>query len=154
MMAMNTSRHVSLSIMFTTERLILRGFKPSDEDQLLALWNDPKVQPTVVNDYIVPRGQKFIETVRKELETLTLSLVIETKDTSEFAGFLSVGIRNPKNRDAEFGIMFFPQFWGKGYGTEATQWAIDYSFQWFNIHRFSLIVFGGNETAISLYKRL
>ncbi|KAK0243720.1 acyl-CoA N-acyltransferase [Armillaria nabsnona] len=142
--------------MFTTEHLYLRAFRDSDLESLLNLWNDPLVQPMITNEYIVPRGNRFAEYLRKaaDSEKNILWLIVEARDSGEFVGQTSVTVGNPKNRDGAFGIMLLPQFWGQGYGTEVTKFVVDYSFRELGLHRLSLSVFERNEIAIDLYKRM
>ena len=44
--------------------------------------------------------------------------------------------------------------WGKGYGYEAMQLVLDYSFRELNLHRVQVTVFGYNERAVALYEKL
>lgn len=44
--------------------------------------------------------------------------------------------------------------WGKGYGTEAMQLALNFAFNELNLHRVQLSVFAYNERAIALYEKL
>ncbi|KAK0457459.1 acyl-CoA N-acyltransferase [Desarmillaria tabescens] len=142
--------------MFTTKRLYLRAFRDSDLASLLNLWNDPLVQPMVTNEYVVPRGSRFTEYLRKaaDSEKNVLWLMVEARDSGEFVGQTSLTVGNPKNRDGTFGIMFLPKFWGQGYGTEVTRFVVDYSFRELGLHRVSLSVFERNRNAIDLYKRV
>jgi RimJ/RimL family protein N-acetyltransferase len=59
-----------------------------------------------------------------------------------------------KNRDGSFGIAIVSAQWGKGYGTEATRWTVDYCFEQLGLHRISLDVLAGNERALKLYKQM
>ncbi|KAK0202217.1 acyl-CoA N-acyltransferase [Desarmillaria ectypa] len=134
--------------MFTTERLYLRAFRDSDLESLLALWNDPLVQPMITNECIVPRGSRFAEYLRKaaDSEKNVLWLMVEAHDSGEFVGQTSLTVGNHKNRDGTFGVMLLPKFWGQGYGTEITRFVVDYSV--------SLSVFERNRSAVDLYKRM
>jgi RimJ/RimL family protein N-acetyltransferase len=44
--------------------------------------------------------------------------------------------------------------WGRGYGTDASKVTIRYGFQELNLHRIWLDVFGYNDRAQDLYRRL
>ena len=44
--------------------------------------------------------------------------------------------------------------WGKGYGREAMELVLKFAFHELNLHRVQLTVFGYNERAISLYRKL
>ena len=46
-----------------------------------------------------------------------------------------------------------PEYWGKGYGTEAMQLALRYAFTELNLHRVTLYVFDYNTRAIRSYEK-
>lgn len=105
--------------MFTTDRLHLRGFEPSDARRIFNLWNNSDVQRTISNEYIVPRGPKYMDKLAAMVDEAVLFLVIETRseeeDGGQFVGTTSIAMSHPKNRDGIFGIMLEPKFWGRGY---------------------------------------
>lgn len=140
--------------MFTTDRLLLRGFEDSDVDNLIILHNDARVQRFITNEPIVPRPSKYKEDLKKWAEQSTLYFTLVLRGTGEFMGQCSVVIQEPKNRDGVFGIALRPKFWGVGYGTEASKFVIGYAFKALGVHRVSLGVFEGNKAAIALYKTL
>ena len=60
-----------------------------------------------------------------------------------------------KNRISWIG-MGFPDkaYRGKGYGTEALEWALEYAFLELGLHKISLGVHAFNEAAIKLYRKV
>lgn len=58
------------------------------------------------------------------------------------------------HRHTELGIDILPEFQGRGYGSEAISWALDYAFRRAGLHRVRVRAFGWNEGAIRLYERL
>ncbi|KAK7056751.1 hypothetical protein VNI00_002468 [Paramarasmius palmivorus] len=141
--------------MFTTDRLILRPAQTSDFEPLRSLWNIAAVQQMLTNEPIVPRPPKFKEDrVEKMINEFTFIAVVEIKDTNTFIGFASLHVGPFVHRDAAYGIGLLPEFWNKGYGTEITKFIVEYAFVSLNVHRVSLNVFGGNEAAIAVYKKL
>ncbi|KAF2732329.1 acyl-CoA N-acyltransferase [Polyplosphaeria fusca] len=58
------------------------------------------------------------------------------------------------HRNTELAIDILPQFQGKGYGSEAIAWVLDYAFRRAGLHRVSIRAFGWNEGAARLYERL
>lgn len=58
------------------------------------------------------------------------------------------------HRFSELGIDILPAYQGRGYGSEAILWILDYAFRRANLHRVNIRAFGWNEGAIKLYKRL
>lgn len=140
--------------MLATERLIFRSHVESDLDDILRLWNDPLVQPLITNSNVTLLGPKFKETIRAQMEQAIFGAIIVLKETGEFMGQALVSVPEPKNRDGTFGICLLPKFWNNGYGTEATKFIVDYSFNWFGLNRMSLGVFANNARAIAIYEKL
>jgi RimJ/RimL family protein N-acetyltransferase len=152
--------------MFSTSRLILRGYNPEkDKETLYSLFNNEDAEKRASLGYIVPTGPKhmeeeFLAWISKSLMTL----VVETKPTpqseagaaseSQIIGYTELHTTFPKNRDATFGIMLLPQFWGKGFGTEISQFVIDHAFKWLALHRVSLGVLASNTNAKAMYQRV
>ncbi|KAL0580104.1 hypothetical protein V5O48_001880 [Marasmius crinis-equi] len=142
--------------MFTTDRLRLRAARDSDYENMFNLWNTESViRGGGANEYIVPRGPGHKETLEALVNKTTMFAIIETKEeTPVFVGFTNINIREPKNRDADFGILLAPEFWGRGYGTEVTRFMVNYAFVELGVHRVSLWVFSHNVSAIALYKKI
>lgn len=140
--------------MFTTNRLLLRGFRDSDLGDLLALRNDADVQRGKTFGPVVPRPTKYKEFLRSLAEDSALWFTIEMQGTGEFVGHCMVRIHEYKNRDGEFSISLFPRFWGKGYGTEAAMFTVGYAFRALGLQRLSLSVLDGNIAAQRLYTKM
>jgi RimJ/RimL family protein N-acetyltransferase len=116
------------------------------------MFNNYEFQESGGLDYTVPRGNEFTERWSGWAKSCLLFTIIEDKESNEFVGFTSLNMPIAKNRDADFTIGITQSQWGKGYGTEATQWVVDYGFKALNLHRISLSVTATNARAISLYK--
>jgi len=62
---------------------------------------------------------------------------------------------NPVDRRAMFGILIGEkEFWGRGYGQEATRLTLDYAFNLLNLNSVALGVFAFNQRAIRAYRRV
>jgi RimJ/RimL family protein N-acetyltransferase len=141
--------------MYTTERLLLRGFKDSDLDDLLALRNDARVMRGVTAEHTTPRPTNYKEFLKTLAENSTIWFTIVLKDTGEFMGQCSIRWIEPmKNRDGVLGISMLPRFWGMGYGTEATTFIVNHAISALGLQRVSLDVLGGNGAAIALYTKM
>lgn len=88
-----------------------------------------------------------------QLDNNRLHWIIETLQ-GEWVGYLCLVDQNPKNRDGEISILLTKSQWGKGYATEVLQFTVDYAFRVLNLHRVSLGVFGSNDRALEVYKRV
>lgn len=71
---------------------------------------------------------------------------------NEFAGQLSLFDLN-HNR-ATMGIFVGEQFRGKGYGSQAIKLITDYAFNMLNLRTIHIYVYGFNQKAISVYKKV
>ena len=59
------------------------------------------------------------------------------------------------NRHAVFGIFIGDKnYWGKGYGTDATRTVLRYAFEEAGFHRIELVVFDFNPRAIRVYEKV
>lgn len=140
--------------MFETNNLRLRAARNDDFGKVHNLWNDYRVQKTLSSVYVVPLGVKFEETLRSWASNALFYAIIETKDEREWVGFVNLFNPQNKNRAATISIALLPEFWGKGYATEALGYVVDYSFRQLALHRVSLTVLGHNTAAIKLYKKV
>lgn len=64
------------------------------------------------------------------------------------------GKNHEHHRHAEIGLDILPSYQGKGYGTEAIRWALEYAFRRAGLHRVRIRAFAWNDGAIKLYERL
>ncbi|KAH8723473.1 acyl-CoA N-acyltransferase, partial [Phaeosphaeriaceae sp. PMI808] len=58
------------------------------------------------------------------------------------------------HRWTEIGIDVLPEYQGRGYGSEAIRWGLDYAFRLVGLHRVRIRALGWNTGAIGLYERL
>ncbi|KAE9398100.1 acyl-CoA N-acyltransferase [Gymnopus androsaceus JB14] len=140
--------------MFETDRLRLRAVREADFEDLIALWNDDRIQKMLSTDFVVPLGAKLEKLVREMSSSALFYAIIETKDSHEFVGFISLWDAQTKNRDARLGMALLPSFWGRGYATELLRFVIDYAFRQLALHRITLNVFGNNTAAIRVYNKV
>lgn len=58
------------------------------------------------------------------------------------------------HRSTEIGIEILPEYQGRGYGSEAIKWILNWAFERLGLHRVQIRAFGWNVRAIELYRRL
>ncbi|KAJ2979390.1 hypothetical protein NQ176_g3286 [Zarea fungicola] len=68
-------------------------------------------------------------------------------------GLTAADVTMAQHRATELSIGIHKDYQGQGYGTEAIGWAIDWAFNYANMHRVSLEVFAWNEGAHHMYKK-
>ncbi|RPI78254.1 MAG: N-acetyltransferase [Chloroflexi bacterium] len=102
-------------------------------------------------------AKKFKEWIEKELDqegTVRFTYMIHTIEADKLIGFVSMWGFDQPGSEAWVGIgMGEPEFWGRGYGTEAMQLILQYAFQELNLHRVTLGVFEYNQRAIRSYEK-
>jgi len=146
--------------MLRGEKVLLRPLKRSDITNFLKWFNDPEVTQYLA--FYLPMTEmaeeKWIENAASRVQAGTdVYLVIETieEDSSKPIGTIGLNSINPKDHSATFGIAIGEKdYWGNGYGTEATQIFLDYGFQQLNLHRISSEAFAFNERSIRLHKKV
>lgn len=139
--------------MFATARLLLCPYTEADLDDLMILWNDPRVQSLTTTGELAPRGPQFKKSLRAQMDSAVFAAIVRCRDTGEFMGQLVIHVPEPRHRDGTYGICLLPRFWNCGYGTEVTGFSVDHAFRWIGLQRLSLSVFASNERAITVYEK-
>jgi RimJ/RimL family protein N-acetyltransferase len=97
------------------------------------------------------------EWFEKELEKKTPDeyfFTIHTLECDQLIGFVALMDIHWNQRDAWVGIgIGEPEYWGKGYGTDAMRLALGYAFLELSLERVSLGVFNYNERAFHSYEK-
>lgn len=79
---------------------------------------------------------------------------IHTLDSDQLIGFVALHGICWHQRDAWVGIgIGEPEYWGKGYGTDAMRLALGYAFMELSLERVTLGVFASNPRAIRSYEK-
>jgi RimJ/RimL family protein N-acetyltransferase len=93
----------------------------------------------------------------KELEKTaqdSFFFTIHTNDMDKLIGFVALRGVLWNQGDAWVGIgIGEPEYWGKGYGTDAMRLALRYAFMELNLDRVTLVVFADNPRAIRSYDK-
>ncbi|MEX1255436.1 MAG: GNAT family protein [Dehalococcoidia bacterium] len=124
----------------TTERLVLRDFVADDWPDVLAYQRDPRYlryyawtdrTESDVRDFV----QMFLDH-QEEQPRRKFQLAI-TLDGGRLIG--NCGIRRkPENEwEADIGYEMAPEYWGRGYATEAAGAMVDFGFRELGLHRVS-----------------
>ncbi|GLB38265.1 putative acetyltransferase (GNAT) domain containing protein [Lyophyllum shimeji] len=140
--------------MFSTQQLRFRAYQPADQENILALWNDPRVLSGLTEGNVVPLSADHFDKLNFMIKDSVMFCVVEELEGGAFVGISAILTAEPKDRNATFGIAVSPSLWHKGYGGEITNFMVDHAFQHLAVHRISLTVFEGNDRAIALYKRI
>lgn len=163
-----------------SDRLIFRAVEntPADIDFLSALMGDPYVQAYAGRHMLRPLGRKKTEDMILKIQANALVGAVillpvqppppqgnkegegnpQVEKETVAIGYLGIGgdlvPEHMHIRDTEIGILLKEEYRGKGYGTEAINWALDWAFRNANMRRVSLTCYGHNAGAERLYKKL
>jgi len=125
--------------LITTERLRLRHLQVRDAARMFEMDSHPAVLaafkgypgPVDINSTLLN-----IQSVQKQyVENGTGRLAVVEKEDDEFIGWAGIKIETEVNDHAQFydlGYRFLPQYWGRGYATEAARALLDYGFTYLN----------------------
>ncbi len=118
---------------FETPRLIIRNFRDSDLEPLLACRNDPEV--AIYQGWKLPypreSGLELIANT-KDKEAVHqgegLQLAVQLKDTAETIGDLGLFVFRHDARQARIGFTIARGHWRRGFATEASTRLLGVSF--------------------------
>ncbi|KZV77046.1 acyl-CoA N-acyltransferase [Peniophora sp. CONT] len=139
---------------FESARFTYRGIMADDYDAFFGWWDEAEQHIGSTGGDIVPKGESGREASKVFLRDLPLSVLVIDKETGEVVGH--VHLRSGSWR-MEFllGLNVRKEFWGKGYATEITTWAVQHAFNYMvGVHRIALAAFSSNPAAIAVYKRV
>lgn len=122
-----------------TERLILRKFKYTDDENMLKYWiSDPEIQ-SLYSEPVYSTKQEVKELLDKYISSYERNdyyrWAIILKETDECIGQIAYFLVDNKNHFAEIEYCIGSLFQRKGFATEATKAVIQYGFYKMNLHK-------------------
>jgi len=114
-----------------TARLTLKPWCHNDADLLHRMWTEPQVRKYLWDDLLISR-ETAIEVVNECVGRAFQSGIgmwnVWTREAAVFAGFC--GLRPiPDSADIEIYYGLRPEFWGRGYATEASRAVLEWRFR-------------------------
>ena len=141
-----------------SERVVLRRFRDSDIEPLLAYRADPDVaRYQSWADYTRDDAIELIEEMRSlhpAMPGTWFQFAIEIKATSEMIGDCALVTLQEEPSQAEIGITIAAEHQGKGYAMEAMTCLMDYVFLSLRKHRVRAIADCRNARSIAMLERL
>ena len=138
-----------------TERLLLLEVTGNDQQFIFEGLSHPEVIPFYgvrYDSFAATKAQlEWYASIYKEGSGISWKLV--DKKTQENIGDISVYLYKPEHRKAEIGFWLFPQFWNKGYATEALKAVIHYWKTEKGLHRLEAFVEEGNTASSHLLQK-
>jgi ribosomal-protein-alanine N-acetyltransferase len=142
----------------TTDRLVLREFVIDDWPDILAYQRDPRYlrfyswsdrTETEVRAFL----RMFVDEQSKQSRR-RFQLAITLPDDGRLVG--NCGIRRKLGNDweADIGYELAPEFWGRGYATEAALALVDFGFRELGMHRISSWCIADNAASARVLEKV
>ncbi|GAB5398902.1 MAG: GNAT family protein [Aureisphaera sp.] len=141
-----------------TQRLILTPVSENDIPEILEMNSFEEVAR--YNTIGIPKSEEEMTRIlAKALDASkenagVLGWTIRLKETKGFLGELGMTLSIPKYNKAEIFYKLHPDYWGKGYATEAVMALLKWGFEDRKLHRIEAGVATGNQASITLLERV
>ena len=142
-----------------TERLILRNWRESDRELFHLINSDAQVMEFFVMRRNRAQSDAMMDRLAQGIEQNGFGLAaVEIAETGQVAGFTGLNITTglPVAEDGviEIGWRFAPQFWGKGYVTEAARAWRDFGFDGLGLDRIISFAVADNHRSTAVMRRI
>ena len=141
-----------------TENLILRPFKDDDVDDYFGVLDSPEVRRWLHIPESLDRSDAWQQMAwfvgQWELRG-TGHWALEEKKSGQFVG--RAGLHRPERHDwpgVEVGWLLHPDYWGRGYATEAGAAAVRYGFEDLQVDKLFSCILLENHRSQAVAKRL
>jgi len=141
-----------------TKRLILRDLKLSDAKDASKNANNLNVSKWMASipyPYTIKDATKWINSISKESKKRprkNYNLGIELKEEKRIIGGIGLNLK-PEHKKGSFGYWLGENYWRKGYGSEALEALIDFSFNQLKLRRLEAEVYVGNPSSGKLLEK-
>ncbi|MFO7792975.1 MAG: GNAT family protein [Candidatus Saliniplasma sp.] len=134
------------------ERIELKTIEEEDIPFMVKNINDPEVRSTLTLHLPVNKKmeQEFFKNISKNGNEVHLLIC----DEEDKIGLISLLDIDHRIGNAEIGLWIIPDFWKKGYGTEASELMVDYGFKELNLHRIFAGAFRNNPGSSKIWEKL
>ncbi|MFD1927489.1 GNAT family N-acetyltransferase [Sporosarcina siberiensis] len=130
-----------------TKRLLLRPFTSDDSGRIEELAGDYDVAKSTLNiPHPYPKGSaiQFIESMlTAEKNNKIIMFAITEQESQLLIGLINLNLAGPYKR-GELAYWIGKQYWGRGYGTEATKAVLEYGFNHIKLNRIFAASFTSN----------
>lgn len=142
-----------------TDRLVLRRFEITDEDDWYAIRSRDDVARYLYGEALTREGARAEIERKRDLVILreegdVLSLAVVEPNVSRVIGEVILRWRSRVHQQGEIGFVFHPDFGGKGYATEAAAAMLDLGFDGLGLHRICGSCDARNRASAALMERL
>lgn len=116
-----------------TDRLILRGWQPSDRMPFIRMNADPEVMEHFPSVWSVDQTDWMLRRIAEQQERHGFTLwAAESRETGEFIGFVGLSVPSFEAHFTpcvEIGWRLRPEYWGQGLATEGAREALRLGFE-------------------------
>lgn len=156
-----------------SKRLVYTAFNSAQHDELMwALHNDPISWTNACAQIQRPMDRGFHDRILRNKSSQLLFVIINTvadsqdkQDASDQVpnhklipiGDLCLSASDPTSAqhcETTLSIGIHKDYQRQGYGSEAINWALDWAFNYANMHRVGLSVYGWNTAALEMYLKV
>ena len=140
-----------------TERLLLRLMSSEDTDFVFRHFGDVMINEFLMDEPPVSEYAQAEEIVQFYAESLGKSFnrwVMIEKSSHQPIGTCGFHKWDKRNRRSEIGYDLSPDYWGKGFMTEALSAVITNGFERMGLNRIEALVYVENEPSVRLLKKL
>ena len=143
----------------TSERLVLRRFRPEDLDAFVAYRSDPGVARYQSWEAPFPRSQarrflQELETIHPDTPGEWFQLAVTLRATDRLIGDCAAHVPADDPRQAEIGFTLAPEHQGHGYATEAVRRLLHYLLIERGKHRVSATCDDRNTRSAAVLERV
>ena len=138
-------------------KLKLTYLRDEDIEAFTHWYEDTKFLRLYSSEPSIPKSPTEITKIFDEVKNSPTSIGLAIRDilSNEIIGYLELDGISYNNGTSWISIAIGDsKNWGKGYGTEAMNLALDFAFNELNLHKLQLTVFEYNLAAIRLYENL
>ncbi len=146
--------------LIVTRHLVLRDFQAGDLESMLAYQRDPRylryyAVGRVSN--IADQGRSLLQSflaAQKEQPRTRYQLAITLRDDGSLIGNAGVRKSSPDATEGDMGCEIAPDYWGRGYATEATRSVLEFGFEQLGLHRIGASTMAPNAGARRVLEKL
>jgi len=139
-----------------TKNLVLESFMIQDAEEIFKIRSDDRVTKYLDRDNhkTVDESGSMIQSIIKSFEDKAgINWIIREKISFEVVGYIGYWKLIRENVRAEIGYALKPEYWGKGYMSEALLKVIEFGFNEFNLHSIMGNVNSQNKRSIKLLEK-
>lgn len=146
-----------MKIHVRTERLLLRDWSMDDVDPYLEIVSDPEVMQHIGDGE--PRTRKYAEqfvrkSIRQQESRGWMRFAAEHAESGRFMGFSGFDWRGEPDGAIDFGWRLGKDFWGRGFGYEASAAALYVGRESFGIEKITAQSYPENVGSIRIMEKM